>query len=52
MLTQSYHLVLPHLPECQFSVSRFQFTEQLNQANQLTVDVTASQDFDLANLVG
>ncbi|ULJ63734.1 type VI secretion system Vgr family protein [Wielerella bovis] len=52
MLTQSYHLVLPHLPECQFSVARFQFTEQLNQANQLTVDVTAIQDFDLDNLVG
>ena len=52
MLTQSYHLVLPQLPECQFSIARFQFTEQLNQANQLTIEATAIQDFDLANLVG
>lgn len=52
MLTQSYHLVLPQLPECQFSIARFHFTEQLNQANQLTIEATAIQDFDLAKLVG
>ena len=52
MLTQSYHLTLPQLSNCTFSVARFQLTEQLNQFSQLSIQATATQDWDLARLIG